>query len=125
MSDVKYKLKENPETTLDVILTSTTDNKLTTITVPMQLIAEINGEIDKRIYYREDVLRFLRNKIASGDIPETVLSDESCITALIDAYAEYRNDAEGDTEGMNWYECLFAVYIDWTLNQKGISENED
>lgn len=125
MSDVKYKLKENPETTLDVILTSTTDNKLTTITVPMQLIAEINGEIDKRIYYREDVLRFLRNKIASGDIPETVLSDESCIAALIDAYAEYRNDAEGNTEGMNWYECLFAAYIDWTLNQKGISENED
>lgn len=125
MSDVKYKLKENPETTLDVILTSTTDNKLTTITVPMQLIAEINGEIDKRIYYREDVLRFLRNKIASGDIPETVLSDESCIAALIDAYAEYRNNAEGDTEGMNWYECLFAAYIDWTLNQKGISENED
>ena len=125
MSDVKYKLKENPETTLDVILTSTTDNKLTTITVPMQLIAKINGEIDKRIYYREDVLRFLRNKIASGDIPETVLSDESCIAALIDAYAKYRNDAEGDTEGMNWYECLFAVYIDWTLNQKGISENED
>lgn len=125
MSDVKYKLKENPETTLDVILTSTTDNKLTTITVPMQLIAEINGEIDKRIYYREDVLRFLRNKIASGDIPETVLSDESCIAALIDAYAEYRNDAEGDTEGMNWYECLFAAYIDWTLNQKGISKNED
>ena len=125
MSDVKYKLKENPETTLDVILTSTTDNKLTTITVPMQLIAEINGEIDKRIYYREDVLRFLRNKIASSDIPETVLSDESCIAALVDAYAEYRNDAEGDTEGMNWYECLFAAYIDWTLNQKGISENED
>lgn len=125
MSDVKYKLKENPETTLDVILTSTTDNKLTTITVPMQLIAEINGEIDKRIYYREDVLRFLRNKIANGDIPETVLSDESCIAALIDAYAEYRNDAEGNTEGMNWYECLFAAYIDWTLNQKGISENED
>ena len=125
MSDVKYKLKENPETTLDVILTSTTDNKLTTITVPMQLIAEINGEIDKRIYYREDVLRFLQNKIASGDIPETVLSDESCIATLIDAYAEYRNNAEGDTEGMNWYECLFAAYIDWTLNQKGISENED
>jgi hypothetical protein len=125
MSDVKYKLKENPETTLDVILTSTTDNKLTTITVPMQLIAEINGEIDKRIYYREDVLRFLQNKIASGDIPETVLSDESCIATLIDAYAEYRNNAEGDTEGMNWYECLFAAYVDWTLNQKGISENED
>lgn len=125
MSDVKYKLKENPETTLDVILTSTTDNKLTTITVPMQLIAEINGEIDKRIYYREDVLRFLQNKIASGDIPETVLSDESCIATLIDAYAEYRNNAEGDTEGMNWYECLFAAYIDWTLNQKGISKNED
>jgi hypothetical protein len=125
MSDVKYKLKENPETTLDVILTSTTDNKLTTITVPMQLIAEINGEIDKRIYYREDVLRFLQNKIVSGDIPETVLSDESCIATLIDAYAEYRNNAEGDTEGMNWYECLFAAYVDWTLNQKGISENED
>lgn len=113
MSNVKYELKPNPTTTLDVVLTSTDDaGNTTNIVIPMRLISEINTEIDKAVYYREDVLKMMETYIMNKKFPESARNDEKLISSIVDSYAHYRQDAEGDDCGMTWDECLVAAFVD-------------
>ena len=66
-----------------------------TVSVPFVQIDLINKDIDKNVYYRNDVICGIEDMIASGDLPDEALSDESYITAVLDYYARLREDDHG------------------------------
>lgn len=107
---LSYKIKRNSKTTCDVIFTQDTNNKKVSITVPLHTFRAASNDIDRLIYYREDVVREIELRVEDSALPKTALKNTKYIDAVTEQYSDYREDAEGDADGMNWRDCLYTAF---------------
>lgn len=64
-----------------------------------------------RYYYKEDLMYHFEH---SKEYSDEVLNDESVMEILLDAYTDYRSDADGgdEEENMHWTQCLSMAIDD-------------
>ena len=79
------------------------------IVLSFEEFRSIEAAVNREIYYRADV------EEAYGEIPSHVFilpefEKQKYLDAVLDIYAELRETNDGDTEGLNWRECLDEAF---------------
>ena len=90
--------------------TVTINDGTSTMTVPVRFIEEISNNLDKNLYYANDVKTELEKRIKNGSIPEILHDNKEFFEDILDDYAERRVDAEGDSWGDSWEVCLETAF---------------
>lgn len=71
---------------------------------------------NKEIYYKEDIKNGINDRIASRELPSEASVNIDYIDALTEEYFQNRKEAEGDSEGGSWLDCLNAAFNDIDYN---------
>ena len=89
-----------------------TDNNGNQITLTLFEVEEISNMVDRIFYFVEDVKSHIEYLIDNDILPNDAENNENYINAVTDAYAEYRRDNDGDSEGMTCKDCLDCAFAD-------------
>jgi len=82
-----------------------------TITLDGNDIRNITRAYDKAFYYREDVENQIEILIGEKELPEEAYTNEKYIQAVVDIYAENREEyGDGSDENLSWAECLNEAF---------------
>ena len=106
-----YKEEKTMEYSIDrKRRTITLVEKNNVIVLPILKFDEIANNTAKELYFREDVINAISERVKSGLLPKWAKKNNAYIDAVNEKYAEYRW-IEGDSpESMNWIECLNQAF---------------
>ena len=98
-----------------------------TISLDLKTIELLQCFVDRKVYFRDDVMSFLKKQVEFGRIPKKALSEERAIRAVINDYADRRYKQYRDFG--NWLECVAYAYLEnpyfelfRSLNSKNVGE---
>ena len=84
--------------------------------ISFDMIEKAYDLCNKEIYYKEDVKNGINDRIESGELPSSSSENIEYINALTEEYFQNRKEAEGDSEGGSWLDCLNAAFNDIDYN---------
>lgn len=95
---------------MEPIMINITKSNGETLSLTLSDANKVADALD-RYYYKEDLIDYFKN---SDKYSDKVLNDESVMEILLDAYADYRSDANGGEEerNMHWLDCLSKAIED-------------
>ena len=76
------------------------------ITLTFGEIQDVSGMIDEEVYFREDVMNEIKERVESGFLDAGAADDKEMIDAVTARYAQLRRRNDGDADGMTWRGCL-------------------
>lgn len=98
-----------------------------TISLDLKTIELLQCFVDREVYFRDDVMLFLKKQVEFGRIPEEAISEERAISAVINDYADRRYKQYRDLG--NRLECVSCAYLEnpyfellRSLNSKNVGE---
>lgn len=89
------------------------------ITLPRTLLESVIKEINVELYYKEDVLNEISDKIEDGDLPKEAYDNKEYTQAVLEKYTKNREDDEGlsSDDILGWDICLSNAFdevsYDW------------
>lgn len=77
-------------------------------------------DINKKLYYKEDVEAFLDDMLESGDLEEDVAKDPEFVNDMLEEYTRIRED-----HGIDWETCLECALDRLNLDDYGEKQNKE
>lgn len=100
----------DPEKRKVVIIEHKENDKVNSMTIGINFFLELDREINKKIFYKEDVISFLENELENENISEDLLYNDKYIDAITELYEEKRFNSDGGDIAVPWTMCLIEAY---------------